>query len=253
MSIEALAYAKLLDLGTAESAQARLLVYVIAENTFNDTFICRLGQAQLAYEAGRVHERTIRRHLDTLEAAKIIVRPRRRSRDSDGQLKEVPVRIRGFKRWYIRDHKAAPKRSSLPAKMSGGGGSSSGQIVRKPADTCCPVASGQQVSGTYKDTRTSIPVPSSAQERASDFNLDLEGKGVRDRLRQTMGGPKFAAWCADMAFVLVGDVVNALSPDRLKARWCQQHFAEKILAACQAEWPGVRTVSIQVCDQGGQQ
>jgi hypothetical protein len=42
MSVEAIAYVKSLDLGEHEK-KARLLMYVIGENTFNDTFNCVVG------------------------------------------------------------------------------------------------------------------------------------------------------------------------------------------------------------------
>lgn len=251
MSIEALAYAKQMDLDGAESAQARLLVYVIAENTFNDTFVCRLSQEQLAYEAGRVSERTVRRHLDALEAARLIVRPRAQRRAGGGHMLSDVIRLRGFKQWYARDH--GRRKAGSPAdKLSGGGANVSrgsraatgGQFVRPPADTCCPPAAGQQVSGAYKDTRTSNPVPSGAHARSEGSNSVLEGKGVRDRLRITVGGPKFAEWLADMAFVKTGDAVTATTATQIKARWARQHFEKQILDACRAEWGHVRCVTI---------
>lgn len=183
MSIEALAFAKQLDLGANESAQARLLIYVIAENTFNDSFVCRLCQEQLAYEAGRATDRTIRRHLDALEAARIIIR--KRSRDDNGNFLAHVIRLVGFKRWYARDHAAPKKRyrsQSPPAKLSGGEGPPDTPPKRLPPPD--KMSSGPPdklsagppdklsghhrtlLSGTYKDNRTSKtlrspPTPSS--------------------------------------------------------------------------------------------
>lgn len=154
MSIEALAYAKQLDLGAHECAQARLLLYVIAENTFNDTFVSRLCQEQLAYEAGRVSDRTVRRHLASLEEAGVIIRAARRNQH--GHAGNDVIRIRGFKRDYLARHPKARRKS--PADNLSGGTAPTGQIVRQPPDTCCPVATGQQVSGSYKESRTSTPV-----------------------------------------------------------------------------------------------
>lgn len=154
MSIEAIAFAKQLDLGEAENAAARLLLYVIAENTFNDTFVCRLCQEQLAYEAGRVSDRTVRRHLATLEAARVIIRAGRR--DSHGHASNDIIRIRGFKRDYLMRH--GKLRRKFQADILSGRDAPTGQNVRSPADNRCPVASGQQVSGRYKESRTSNPV-----------------------------------------------------------------------------------------------
>lgn len=243
MSIEAISYAKTIDLGENESAAVRLLLYVIGENTFNDSFVCRLTQTQLGYEAGRISDRTVRRHLDALEAGRIILRPGKRKRVAEtGQLGGDVIRLVGFKRWYYRDHGPAKKRFEKgPAdKMA------AGQNGRWPADNRCPQASGQQVSGPYKDTRTSKSVPLARERASEDLNLVLEGKGVRDRLRQTLGGPKFGAWLSDMSFEEGRDgVAVATCADKLKSAWAIKHFSQAILTACQAEWPGVRTVTIR--------
>jgi len=159
VSIEALAYVKSMDLGVLESAQTRLLVYIIAENTWNDTFVCRLNQDQLAYEAGRVSDRTVRRHLDQLEEARIILRAERRS--TSGNILPDLIRLVGYKRWYWRDH-AKHHRASPPDKLSGGkklrqAAPATGQIVRPQADNRCPPASGQQVSATYNDLPSLLP------------------------------------------------------------------------------------------------
>lgn len=173
MSIDALAYAKTLELGEAECAQARLLLYVLAENTFNDNFVCKLCQAQLAYEAGRVSDRTIRRHMDALEAARIIIRSgvRRRSQNT-GHLQPDTIRIVGFKRWYIANNSRL-RRPSKAFGKSPADNLSAGQSVRKPADNSSPQACGQQVSGTYKEartySRTSSPSPQAGCSDVDDF------------------------------------------------------------------------------------
>ena len=166
MSIEALAFAKQRDLGDAESAQARLLIYVIAENTFNDSFVCRLCQEQLAYEAGRAGERTIRRHLDALEAARIIIR--KRPRDENGNMLAHVIRLVGFKRWYRRDHDAPKKRyraKSPPAKMAAG-------LPAKMAADHRPLLAGTIDNRTSKTLR-SPPTPSSDQ--ATDAPAEPRG------------------------------------------------------------------------------
>ena len=206
VSIEALAYAKQMDLGAHECAQARLLLYVIAENTFNDTFVCRLCQDQLAYEAGRVTDRTIRRHLTTLEEAGLIIRAARRNQH--GHAAHDVIRIRGFKRDYLARHPKA-RRKIQPDNLSGGA-SPTGQIVRQPADTCCPVASGQQVSGTYKDSRTSIPVlidspppPRAVQPQGGEGDLFDFANGLPKRWRQAQ-----ATWSELMASQRLGAVAR---------------------------------------------
>src|SRR5438874_1915325 len=78
MSIEALAYVKMLELGDRESHATRLIMYVIGENTFNDSFRCKLGQEQIAFEAGRMGIRTLRRHLNSLAGVEF---------NSDGSIK----------------------------------------------------------------------------------------------------------------------------------------------------------------------
>ena len=105
MSIEAIAYVKSMDL--AECEKARLLMYVLAENTFNDSCICVLGIEQLAYEV-RLNERTVRRQIDALVEARFLLR-KRRYPEAGGRLNDA-LRIVGFKRWY-RDNHASAKRA----------------------------------------------------------------------------------------------------------------------------------------------
>lgn len=253
MSVEAIAYVKSLDLGGKESAAVRLLLYVIAENTFNDTFVCRLTQQQLAYEV-RVSDRTVRRHLDDLAEGGAIIRPRKRLRSTQsGQLSGDIIRIRGFKRWYWRDHAVQQRRAraKTPAdKMSAGGLGTSGQNVRRPADTCCPLASGQQVSATYKDTRTSKSVPlarDASAARGSDSNFDLEGKAVRDRLRQALGDEIAEAWFADMAFRPgSAGVAIAASPSKVRRDWVRGRYEPHVLQACRAEWPDTQRIDFRL-------
>lgn len=179
MSFEAIAYAKQLDLGGAESAAVRLLVYVIAENTFNDTFVCKVCQDQLAYEAGRMSERSVRRHLKDLEDARIIVR--RTVRGSGGHVARDDIRLVGFKRWYWRDHakKHRRYRAVQAANLAGSeGGEPSGQIGRQLPDSTCPPATGQQVSGRYKEDRTSTSRTSPPQVPQSSTTPSTSGPHV---------------------------------------------------------------------------
>lgn len=205
VSIEALAFAKQMDLGAQECAQARLLLYVIAENTFNDTFVCRLCQDQLAYEAGRVSDRTVRRHLATLEEAGLIIRAARRNQH--GHAAHDVIRIRGFKRDYLARHPKA--RRKTPADNLSGRDAPTGQFVRQPPDTCCPPATGQQVSGAYKESRTSTPVlnspPPPHAERSQEGEGDLFdfSQGLPKRWRTAQ-----AAWVELMASPRLGTVAR---------------------------------------------
>ncbi len=193
MSIPAIAFAKALDLGALESPGVRLLLYVIAENTYDDSFVCRLSQEQMAYEAGRVSDRTVRRHLTELEEARVLIRAPRRL--ESGQRVEDQIRLVGYKRWYHRDHKRHNIQAP-PDNLSGGkkrlgkrrGADttqmSAGDYHRTicpvvPPDTCCPVATGQQVSGTYKALPSLLPYyPPLTPEGASagEGEVDLARK-----------------------------------------------------------------------------
>ena len=270
MSVEAIAYVKSLDLRECE--KARLLLFIIAENTFNDTFVCVIGQRQLAYEA-RACERTVRRQIDELVAARILIRKPRYPEKSGGRLPDA-LRIVGFKRWYLASHKATRKKFLEHAEASGQNGrktrGSTGQNVRKPLpdkmsgspgglpakmsgsprgglpDTAMSGVTGQQVSGSYKESRTYPVNKKNAREGAlsEDSNLDLEGKGVLDRLRHRFGGEIFESWFADVSFRLVGGTAVAEAPNKFVAGWLSSHFEPTLLAACQAEWPGIARVKI---------
>lgn len=150
VSIDAIAYAKTIDLDECESAQARLLLYVVAENTFNDSFVCTLDQTQLAYEAGRASVRTVRRHLESLEQAGVILRAERRHEATGARLPDA-VRLVGYKRWYHANHRG-PKHRGATARATGQIGRKG--LAARPAAGGAgsnrpnwPLASGQQVSG----------------------------------------------------------------------------------------------------------
>jgi hypothetical protein len=251
VSIEALAYVKTLDLGANENAQARLLLYVLGENTFNDTFICALSQEQLAFEAGRVHERTIRRHLDELCQARILIRKSRyRSATSSGRLHDA-VRIVGFKRWYLANYgaaKAAHSKGGKPDKMSG---KHTGQIARFKPDSRSPVQTGQQVSGTYKDTRN-LPVkskraPVSARE---DSIFDSRVKCVLEILEKRIGADKFEAWFSKVAFAFSGAKLIGVTADKAVRDWITKNYELMLLGICQAHFPDVTRVEFNLKTQG---
>ena len=63
VSIEAINYIKSCDFGANENL--RLMMFAIAENTFNDSFVCKLSREKLARELGpRKNERTARRKIE---------------------------------------------------------------------------------------------------------------------------------------------------------------------------------------------
>lgn len=176
MSIEAISYVKTLELRRARKAS--LLLYVIGENTFNDTFRCLLGHEQLGYEAGRISVRTVSRHLVLLEEeGRILRRPRF---NSDGGRAFDEIEIVGFAEWYTAQHprrnKGKPDKLSdmphtpkcpvnllQPDNVSGGGN----RTTLSPP-TC------QQVSGSI-DTRTT-PVQVSSPPTPSATRRGREGR-----------------------------------------------------------------------------
>ncbi len=98
MSIEALTFAKLTDLKEVEKPAIRLLFYVIAENTFNDTGLCKVGQDELVYQT-RGKLRTVQRHLAQLATAKII-EIERRGGGGSGRLPDA-IRLLRFRDWLV--------------------------------------------------------------------------------------------------------------------------------------------------------
>lgn len=192
MSIEAIAFVKRLDLGRAK--RASLLLYVIAENTFNDSFRCVLGHAQLGYEAGRQSVRTMSRQLKLLETNSII---RRRPRfNSEGGRTFDEIEIVGFREWYAANHPkraqaAGAKPSNEPDAKLAGGENETPPMPECPIDPVqpdnlaeggnrTPVSGGcgQQVAGSYKESRTSSVqeednTPLTPRTRGEDFLNDL--------------------------------------------------------------------------------
>jgi hypothetical protein len=246
VSVEAIAFVKSLDLGGCE--KARLLMYVIGENTFNDTFICVVGQKQLAYEA-RAGERTVRRQIEELVSARILIRKERYPEKSGGRLNDA-LRIVGFKKCYLANNKNARRRQKnddgatgqngrkpLPAKMAGSPQGQPANMAGRATGQQVAGVSGQQVAGSYKDTRTN-PVNKNAHECTSeDFNFDLEGKGVRDRLRAKHGDDVFRSWFADVIFRAFDATTAVVETDsKFKRDWLRTHHERAILDACRSEF-----------------
>jgi len=109
MSIDAIAYAKTLDV---DNPMSRLLLFIIAENTFNDTGLCKVGQAVLADET-RASLRTVQRHVEKLKTEKVL-RPRAQPREGGGRECDA-LELIGFLSWLKRSR--SPE--SEPAKSAG--------------------------------------------------------------------------------------------------------------------------------------
>lgn len=155
MSVEALAFAKLTDLDDAEGPSARLLFYVIAENTFNDTGLCKVGKAELAYQM-RASASTVQRQAQALEAAgKIKVRIR--AGEGVGR-KPDEIELLGFKKW-LSSQRATAAGSSVsqngePQNIAGA--IRQVDVLGNPSKrTKKGGGNPSLVTGSYKDTRTS--------------------------------------------------------------------------------------------------
>lgn len=252
VSTDAIAYIKTLDLGECE--KSRLLLYVIAENTFNDSFICVIGNEQLAYEV-RLNERTVRRQIEALVDGRILLR-KPRYPIAGGRLNDA-LRIRGFKRWYRDNHavsKRAFKAKTLPDKMSGSPQGLPGKMSTRATGQQMSGDTGQQVSGTI-ETRNYPVKREEARERAKeDFYFDLEGKAVRDRLHHRFGAKIHDAWFARMA-ASPGDggVAIAAVPTKFEKSWIETHYAEALADAFRDVWPSTHRVEIRVDQEIGRQ
>lgn len=171
MSIEALAFIKMLDLGEHENPTNRLLLYVVAENTFNDSFVCRLSQKQIAWETSRISVRTLRRHLDALSAKGVAIIAQR-PRYECGSRQADDISIVEFESWY-KAQVAAGKIRVKADKMAATPPLHRGQNGRKSPDRAVSAPPGQQVSGTYKDNRTSNRTSLSAKASNSDLKSEV--------------------------------------------------------------------------------
>lgn len=120
MSVEALAFAKLTDLGDAEGPSARLLFYVIAENTYNDSGMCRIGKAELAYQM-RASANTVRRQCAALEKAGRIKVTAKGGVGGGRQPDEIE--LLGFKDWLARQRNppSQPPVNDEPKPQNDGG------------------------------------------------------------------------------------------------------------------------------------
>lgn len=144
MSIDAITYAKTLDV---DNPMSRLLLFIIAENTFNDTGLCKVGQQVLARET-RASERTVREHIAKLKGAKVIG-TKAQPKEHGGRSFDA-IELIGFIEWLESVR-------SKPAKSAGSGGG--GEPKSKQAKNAgSPVRTGRQVAGSIKEARTVHPV-----------------------------------------------------------------------------------------------
>ena len=163
MSIEAITYVKNLDHPEIKGSLYTLLL-IIAENTFNDSFVCRLGQPQLAKES-RMDERSVRRLLKSMaeecQPALIERKPRYRHDDAGGRAKDDIIII-GFESWYGSLNPASGtaltptgqsvRKANLPDNLSGG---DTGHGSPGATGHCCPVP----IEESRTSNRTSPPLP----------------------------------------------------------------------------------------------
>lgn len=137
MSLDAISYSKRI---AAPSPAAKLVLFIIAENTFNDSGMCRVGQKVLADDTGMT-DRSIRTHLGELARLNIIkihIQPG----TGTGRLPDA-IELVGFLEW-------------LSQQGRGGGGN------RKTFPNGQPekIVGGNRklFSGSYKEYRTSDSV-----------------------------------------------------------------------------------------------
>ena len=174
MSFEAIGYVKQLELGSLEDPAKRLLLITIAENTFNDSFRCKIEQKQLAHDCARVCKKTISRHLKKLETAKIIKRHHRHLKQG-GRLPDA-IEIVGFEEHYQKrkaeEEKKSKEREADNLSLSGAERDSlSTGLNSDPTHR-------QQVSVSTKD-----PVLSGTEDKISPPtpHVRLRTRGERER------------------------------------------------------------------------
>ncbi|ADJ22989.1 hypothetical protein Hden_1176 [Hyphomicrobium denitrificans ATCC 51888] len=271
MSVEALAYVKMLELGERESTATRFVMYVLGENTFNDSFRCRLSQDQIAFEAGRMSVRTLRRHLDTLsgieraaDGSQSVVEPvfikRHPQFDSTGARIEDAIEIVGFDVWYLdrtRNRKGRSKNDSQPDKMSGGADSTTtGQndLGGRPdcpgaPDTALSGGTGQQESGHIED-RTKNRTSEDARLSAREDSISAFEVKVSQALRAELGEKVFESWFSKVRFETTGDIVRVQAPLPFVCNWIRQHYGDLVRRVCQAIQSNITSVDFIAQTQG---
>ncbi len=219
MSTDAIAFVKTLDVDNPISL---LLLIFVAENTFNDSGLCRVGQEILAEDTRR-SPKTVRTHLKKLEKSGVVaIKPQPRP---GGGRNNDAIELVGFLDWLNknRPHRRR-KTQSEPEETSS---SESFRTGRQ----CSGSRTGRQGSGSvYGTSRTSKSVQQNAHGGARDdvsksnskkeprFDRALplqqrlvipssynDPEGTRARMVQAAGGN---------------------DPDTLKADYCQ-YYASK--------------------------
>jgi len=70
---------------------------------------------------------------------------------------------------------------------------------------------------------------------------------VKERLRAEVGDDVFSSWFARMEVESIeGDTVKLSVPTRFLKSWIQSHYAEKLMACWQAEFPAVTRIELTV-------
>jgi hypothetical protein len=256
VSVEALAYVKSLDLGECE--KARLLMYVIGENTFNDSFVCRVGIEELAFQA-RVNEKTVRRQLERLAAREAedgtrrrpyVLRARRNG--IDGGRKFDDIRIVGFKRWYLQNYAAAKRAHKAKNSDTQADKMSVSQPDKMSGSKRTPVSGSNRtlMSGTYKDSRTSPRTSEDARSIAREELIsDFEVK-VSQALRTELGEKVFASWFANVRFSVVETVARVEAPQPFVRKWIVEHYGDLVRRVCKATDAGVTGVDFTISAKG---
>lgn len=201
VSIEALTYAK----SVRVYKPARAVWLVIAENTFNDSCVCRVGQQVLADESD-TPERTLRTHLARLQR--------------DGHIRRTPkygvgggrrhddIEIVGFREW-LADHRldaAARAAGSKPAKAAG----------IKPA-TRLPLHTGNLLPVSVEDSRTRLRTGERGREGGFEQVLQElrtahpQHRAAVDRLIEPLLRQRKLFGCPDPVYAL-GELVKAAVP-----------------------------------------
>src|SRR5262245_60148050 len=70
---------------------------------------------------------------------------------------------------------------------------------------------------------------------------------ARERLRVEVGDDVFSSWFTRMDLEGVdGDTIRLSVATRFLKSWIQSHYAEKLMACVQAEWPATSRIEITV-------
>lgn len=234
MSIEAIAFVKTLDV---DNPTSRLLLFIIGENTFNDSGLCKVGQSILVEET-KSSERTVRRHIAEL-VEKNVLKPHPQFKEGFGREPDA-IELLGFRDWY------AATRSPQPAKLASlANGESSPQANRSnwPDQSGHLLASSMRplLAGSYKDNRTSKSVQESAQAR-EDSNSDLKvQRSALPAIPLTKADSSWKAWVDHLRandYAALADAAELAGAMVTTARWpkpgVSPPFVDKAPAAAKA-------------------